>query len=405
MRGCGKGRTINAVAVSSTVQHPRRAAVVDGLIAAVFVADVVLVGTTDGRVGMAGIVGGLVATASVTFRRHGPQAAVVVALVGSLLADHSGGAQLLAIPLAIALNYYTLGERVGSRGGRSVVDWALVVLPLPGVATSPGAAKAGDLLVVDIVAVWAFFMVLPWVAGRVVGARRRLVVALRESADRLADEQRQSEAVAAADERARIARELHDVIAHCVSVMVIQTQAARLVAASDRAAAVNALGQVERCGRDALFDVRRMVGVLRRDGGDLFAAVRPGVAQLADLIDRTRVAGLPVVLRVDGTTQPLPPSLDLVVYRVVQEALTNALKHAGTARARVALAFSSDCLDIDVTDTGGGNGRADMSSSGHGLIGMRERLHVYGGRLEAGPLHAGGYRVHATIPLTPVELA
>ena len=235
---------------------------------------------------------------TVAFRRRRPEVAVVVALVGATIAARSGGNQLLALPLAIALDYYALGQGAGARGGWTLVDGLLVVLPLPGIATDPGTPKSGDILLVDIVSVWTFFIVLPFVVGRVVGARRRLILALQDSAEGLAVEQRENEVRAAANERTRIARELHDVIAHSVSVMVIQTQAARLVAASDRQGAVNALCQVEQCGRDALFDVRRMIGVLRRDDGDVFPAVRPGIAQLDNLVDRTRVAGLPVHLRV-----------------------------------------------------------------------------------------------------------
>jgi signal transduction histidine kinase len=299
------------------------------------------------------------------------------------------------------LSYYALGQRSVDRGW-TAVDGALVAIALPGIAMSPSTAKPGDILILDIASVWAFFVVLPFVVGRVVGARRRLTDAVRANAERLVAEQQESERRAASDERTRIARELHDVIAHSVSVMVIQTQAARVLASSDRERAAAALEQVEACGRDALFDVRRMVGVLRREGGGLLAAVRPGVAQLGDLVERTRFAGLPVVLRVEGEVQSLPPSLDLAVYRLVQEALTNSLKHAGPARARVVLAVSPEFLDIRVVDTGRGAVRGNSVSAGHGLVGMRERLAVYDGSLEAGELESGGYEVHARIPLTGV---
>ena len=374
---------------------------VDQVVSVALAAVVALEASSDRQIGVLAIVGGTVVAASVAFRRQWPALAVVAAGCGATIADRAGGSHLTIVPIGFALVYYLLGRNAAERGPR-IVDWVILAAPLPGIAFSPGTANPGDILLVDIVSIWVFFMVLPAGLGWVVAKRRRLSDAVRSSVEELAAEQRASEERAASDERTRIARELHDVIAHSVSVMVIQTQVARVVASRDPAAAVAALTEVQQCGRDALFDVRRMVGVLRRDGGDLWGAVTPGVAQLGHLVDRTRAAGLPAHLMIEGDARPLPPFVDLVVFRVVQEALTNTLKHAGPAQVRIVLQFSADGLDVDVADSGQ-NRRASAasSSSGHGLIGMRERLAVVGGHLDAGFTDAGGFRVHATIPRQP----
>ena len=392
---------MRCVAVFSKLRERVTAAQLDKIVALALMGSVAVAAATDPRIGIVAVVAGFVAASTVAVRRGHPALAIVVIGIAASIGSTAGGANLIAEPIAFTLGYYALGQRSVDRGW-SVVDGLLIAFALPGIATSPTTTKPGDIAILDIASVWAFFVVLPFIVGRVVQARRRLTDAVRANTDRLAAEQHESERRAASDERTRIARELHDVIAHSVSVMVIQTQAARVLAPGDPQGAAAVLGQVEACGRDALFDVRRMVGVLRREGGDVLAAVRPGVAQLANLVERTRFAGLPVVLRIEGAVQPLPPSLDLVVYRLVQEALTNSLKHAGPARARVVLTFSPECLDIHVVDTGRGVGGNNGASAGHGLVGMRERLALYDGWLEAGALDRGGYQVHARIPLTGV---
>ena len=202
------------------------------------------------------------------------------------------------------------------------------------------------------------------------------------------------------EERAQIARELHDVIAHSVSVMVIQTAAARRLARKDYDAAGEALDAVANCGREALSEMRRMVGVLHR--GDLDLAGPPGLLQLQLLADRARASGLLVEVCIDGDPCPLPPMIDLVAFRVVQEALTNVVKHAGDAHAQVKVAYTTRTLDIDVIDDGRGPGRPDpaLEGTGRGLIGMRERLARYGGELQTGRGRGGGFHVRARIPLS-----
>jgi signal transduction histidine kinase len=237
------------------------------------------------------------------------------------------------------------------------------------------------------------------------GLRHRALLA-RELAlrnERLEVEREAQAAAAVSDERRRIARELHDVVAHSVSVMVVQSGAARRVLDAEPDHAVAALAEVERSGRQALSELRRLLGLMR--DGDESAAVRepqPTLAGLDDLVERARDAGLPVELRQEGTPFSLPMGCDLAAYRVVQESLTNALKHAGDgARATVLLRWSDDRLDLDISDTGQGLAVAAPDGDGplgQGLLGMRERVALCGGDLQAGPSVRGGFRVHATIP-------
>jgi signal transduction histidine kinase len=353
----------------------------------------------QGKASPAGTVAGVVVCATVAFRRRAPASMAVLAGAGVSFAGNSSPAQL-ACSIAFVLDYYLVGRKSAERGW-TWIDAALLALPVLGIVLSPSTPEPGDPFVVDVVSVWAFFFGIPFAAGRVVGGRIALTAALQVNTKRLAEEQRERVRRVAAAERVRIARELHDVIAHSVSVMVIQTVAARAVAGRDRGAAADALRSVERCGREALTDLRQMIGVLHRDDIDVLGAAPPGLAQLERLAERARTAGLPVDVRVEGESRPLSPALDLVSYRVVQEALTNAIKHAGPARAQVRVVFDGDCLELEIVDTGHGSapGTIAPAPAGHGLMGMQERLALYGGQLEAGSGQGGGFTVHATIPL------
>jgi signal transduction histidine kinase len=357
----------------------------------------------QGKASPAGTVAGVVVCSTVAFRRRAPASMAVLAGAGVSFAGNSSPAQL-ACSIAFVLDYYLVGRKSAERGW-TWIDAALLALPVLGIVLSPSTPAPGDPFVVDVVSVWAFFFVIPFAAGRVVGGRIALTAALQVNTKRLAEEQRERVRRVAAAERIRIARELHDVIAHSVSVMVIQTVAARAVAGRDKGAAADALRSVERCGREALTDLRQMIGVLHRDDIDVLGAAPPGLAQLERLAARARTAGLPVDVRVEGESRPLSPALDLVSYRVVQEALTNAIKHAGPARAQVRVFFDTDCLELEIVDTGHGSapGNAAPAPPGHGLMGMRERLALYGGQLDAGSGQSGGFTVHATIPLLDEE--
>lgn len=234
--------------------------------------------------------------------------------------------------------------------------------------------------------------------GLYLRARADYITGLRERAERLERERELLAQQAVADERVRIARELHDVVAHNVSLMVVQAQALAATSASGEQA--NALGRVADLGRDALSEMHRMLGVLRvHDGGAAEREPQPGVRDLQALIERTRQAGLNATLIVEGQPQELAAAVDLSVYRIVQEALTNVIRHAVADHAVVTLAYSPQALEVTVLDDGtgaGDNGAAD----GHGLIGMRERVALFGGNLEAGRRrHGEGYRVRALLPV------
>ncbi|MFJ2866622.1 sensor histidine kinase [Kitasatospora sp. NPDC087314] len=207
-------------------------------------------------------------------------------------------------------------------------------------------------------------------------------------------------------ERARIARELHDVVTHNVSMMTIQAGAARKILDTAPDKAREAMAAVERGGRAAMTELRHVMGLLTIDSetGDDPAATadlspQPGLGRLDALVDGVRQAGLPVELTVTGERRAVPPGVELAAYRVVQEALTNTVKHAGGADAAVTVEYAPDHLRVEVTDTGGRPTGAAATGNGHGLIGLRERLAVYGGTLHTGPRPRGGYRVKALIPL------
>jgi signal transduction histidine kinase len=248
-----------------------------------------------------------------------------------------------------------------------------------------------------------------WLVGEVMRSRRASVADLAERTARLERERDLEARRAAAEERLRIARELHDVVAHNLSVVVVQAQAAQRMLDRDLERARGVVGSIERTGREALDEMRRLLGLLRSgepagDGeGDGPFGPQPGLARLAELLDQVRAAGLPVTLRVEGAERPLTAAVDLSAFRIVQEALTNALKHAGPAHAEVLLRYGAGDLELTVADDGrGGSARFDAApvpSSGHGLVGMRERVELFGGELAAGPRPGGGYQVRARLPL------
>jgi signal transduction histidine kinase len=246
----------------------------------------------------------------------------------------------------------------------------------------------------------AFFLVLAvgsWLTGIVLRGRRE-AAALTARADALQQQAR----LASAEERSRIARELHDIVAHNLSVVVLQAAGAR-AQAEQHSPNPSTLEKIERSGREALAEMRRLVGVLREDdvvGPEL--EPNPGVAQLPELIDRVRAAGLQVELCRDGQMAGLPPALDLSAYRIIQEALTNTLKHAGgQAHVWVSVRREPADLVIEIVDDGGGSslGAAAPAGAGHGLVGMRERVALFGGQLQAGPRVPSGFAVTARLPI------
>jgi signal transduction histidine kinase len=244
-----------------------------------------------------------------------------------------------------------------------------------------------------------------WVIGRVTRGRAKLTAELAARTRQIERERTERERDAVVRERARIARELHDVVAHSVSVMVVQAGAARRVLDLDPEASIGALGAVETTGREALTEMRRLLGILRPEGQDADHSPQPSLERLGALVARSRDAGLDVELRSEGDPGPLAPGVDLTAFRLVQEGLTNALKHGGRGQARVTLRWSEDVLEIEVANRIDGDGVIGdaLLGSGHGLVGMRERVALCGGELRAGPV-GRGFVVRARLPRDRTEL-
>jgi signal transduction histidine kinase len=249
---------------------------------------------------------------------------------------------------------------------------------------------------------------LAWVLGDSMRYRRAYYASLEDRAARLEAERDAQAKIATAAERARIARELHDVIAHNVSVMVVQADGASYAMDTDPARAREALAAISATGRQALAEMRRLLGVLRHegDGANSVRAPQPGIGELGELLDQARGAGLPVSFTVEGDPQPLPGGVALAAYRIVQESLTNTRKHAGpVASASILLRYARDAVVLTISDDGWGDlgGTAPPGAPGHGLPGMRERVAVYGGSVTAGPRSGGGFEVVATLPLATAQ--
>jgi signal transduction histidine kinase len=238
---------------------------------------------------------------------------------------------------------------------------------------------------------------ISWLAGYALRERSAQAEAAEVRATQAEREREAAARVAVAEERARIARELHDVVAHAVSVMVLQVGAVRHQLPPTLEEDKEALGRVERAGRTALAEMRRLLGAMRRDGDDLELAPHPGVDRLDSLVEDVSRAGLPVRLHVDGDPFPLPRSIDLSAYRIVQEGLTNALKHAHASNAFVTFHYTPDELQIEVRDDG--EGRTTSDGLGHGLVGIRERVKIYGGEMTAGAAPEGGFVLGARLPI------
>jgi signal transduction histidine kinase len=283
---------------------------------------------------------------------------------------------LIVLVASYSAGAHTVGWRAWAGGG-AVAVFAAVAL-----AEDPEGVYIGGVI---------FFVLLfgaPWLAGRVVQRRRASEARMRHERD--------AAEAAIVEERARIARELHDVVAHAISVIVLQARGGRRLLDSEPEETRGALDTIEHTGQQALVEMRRLVGLLREADGELDLAPQPTLARLDRLVEQVGAAGLPVELTVEGEPVELPPGVDLSAYRIVQEALTNALKHAGPARAQVRVRYDGDGLVVEVVDDGAGSGNGE--GGGFGLAGIRERVSVYGGELSAGPQAGGGFSVHARLP-------
>jgi signal transduction histidine kinase len=281
---------------------------------------------------------------------------------------------------------------LGTYNGRTRAIAGLVFFEAVGLWANLRFAEApGDY-------VWvAAFIAVAWATGFILSRRTAHARELAERAVQLEREHQEAAERAVAGERQRIARELHDVIAHSVSVMTVQAGAVRRLLQPEQERERQALEAVETTGREALTEMRRLVGLLREKGAMPEFAPQPGMATIDSLLDGVRAAGLPVELEIDGDPRELPPGVDLAAYRVVQEALTNALKYAGPAHAWVVVRWHGGALELEVANDGRGDG--DGTGGGHGLAGMRERVSLYGGEIESGPRDGGGYIVRARLPL------
>jgi signal transduction histidine kinase len=274
-------------------------------------------------------------------------------------------------------------------GGAVLAAW--VWLPPSG-----GEPVYGERLIFAVLFLWGCLL-LAWVLGDSMRYRRGYYAALEDKAARLEAERHAQAKIAAAAERARIARELHDVVAHHVSVMVVQADGAGYALRTDPDRAQAALSAISTTGRQALTEMRRLLGVLRSADQHTELAPMPGLGELRELLDQARAAGLEVSYTLTGTPRELPEGAELAAYRVVQESLTNTRKHAGlAATAAVTLRYQPDGLTVEVTD----DGIAPVSDQpgGHGLAGMRERIAMYGGTVQAGPRPGGGFGVTAHLP-------
>jgi len=344
----------------------------------------------------------LVQSAALTVRRRWPMAVYAIVGIGTIVYSWLGFTSNVA-GFGVLIAVYTVAAHLpladaAVAGGIYVVGMFLSLL---GISRASGTTPDRFLaeFLVNLLA-----LALAWTVGVTIRTRRAYVASLEARAALLEREREDNARLLVALERGRIARELHDVVAHSVSVVVVQASAAERLLDVDPAGARETMRNVASVGRDALAEMRRVLDVLRDDGAAGSLAPQPGIDELKALARRMEDAGLPVELSVQGEERPLPASAALSVYRIVQESLTNTLRHAGPARARVMLRYLPDALEVRISDNGVGIGRGEAAPSlppeggGHGLIGMRERVALFGGELEAGPRPEGGYAVLARIP-------
>ena len=325
--------------------------------------------------------------------------AAALTFVDGLLIPFIGSLGVVGLATAFLLGNLRDDKQAGI--GLAIVLGCIVVV----VSNIPGPESASDLIFIPL------RFVVSWVAGYALrerteqaeAAEMRATLAEREKeaaemrAILAVREKEASARIAVAEERARIARELHDIVAHAVSVMVLQVGAVRHKLPDTLEEDREALNRVEQAGRTALAEMRRLLGAMRRNGDGVELAPQPGLDGLDTLIDVVGRAGLPVRLHVDGDPFPLPRAIDLSAYRIVQEALTNALKHARASNVDVTVRYRPDELELEVVDDGAGPAKSD--GLGHGLVGMRERVKIYGGEMSAGTAPTGGFVLSARLPI------
>jgi signal transduction histidine kinase len=333
-------------------------------------------------------------------RRRAPATMLLIAAaslaVAAVVVRDSAGGVPVEVFIAMLVAFYSVGAHCDDRRAPVVGALALVViaatdLARPGFFNGAHSARP---------AAWLAFAIA-WLVGRDMRRRRGRVTDLESRAAQLEREREEKAQLAVSEERARIARELHDIVAHGVSVIVAQARAGpHLTDDPERANGV--FRAIESSGREALVELRRLLGILRSDDQQLAIGPQPGLTSLTSLVEQVRASGLPVDLRVEGEPVHLPAGVDLSAYRIVQEALTNVVKHAHATSAEVEVRYRPDALELAIVDDGRG-AAVSTNGTGHGLIGMRERVALYGGKLDAGRRDGGGYSVRARLPLGNIE--
>jgi signal transduction histidine kinase len=331
----------------------------------------------------------LLCTAPLLVRRRWPIPVLLVALAGFSIAGDASNLASLAGGLTAAVS-------VGLDDRHPVLGTIAVLAVAAGIAIEFGRGSYTQLPIPGFLA--PFLLIgSAFLAGRAIASRQVLANQHLERANELQRDREAAIKTATEAERRHIARELHDVIAHSVGVMVVQAGAARHVLTEKPEAARESLLAVETSGHEAMAELRRLLGVLNENGEAAPMSPQPGMERIDALISRIRESGLPVELRIEGTVRALPPGVDVAAYRIVQEALTNAMKYAGGAPAQAVVRYSDEAIDIDVVDEG--NVRTAAEGIGRGLTGMRERVALFGGTIEAGRREGGGYAVHAHLPI------
>ena len=345
-----------------------------------------------GRPELLGVALALLSTVPVAWRARWPLSAAAIVLAANGACIYAAAPRQAAFQpfVALVLTAYSAGSR--AEGWRAV--WVPPVLAVAAIPVFVAAVAHGQNAGNAIPSyVW---LLAAWAAGRSARSWRRKSIALEQANLELARQRELQAQAAVVVERGRIARELHDVIAHNISMMVVQAGAAERVLDDGQPHVRNALEVIAGTGRQTVDEMRTLLGVLRSDDGPGALNPQPGLANLEQLISGVREAGLPVTLRVEGEPCHLPQALDLSAFRIVQEALTNSLKHAGPAQAQVTVRYQAGSVELEVLDTG--SGRPGEQGSGHGLVGMRERVAMLGGELEATRADGGGFTVRARLP-------
>jgi signal transduction histidine kinase len=367
----------------------RRPPLVDALIALAFVAmnlaEALFNPDVDNPIEHVGIAG--LALATLAWRRQYPLVVAALVVGSNVLTDPNGEFTTL---LSLVLVSFTVGAETDAP--KAWWGLGLVFVPFMVVSFIHGFVPS------DLAAGMVFF-IGPWAVGQLLRGRTAASQAAVERATQLEREAELEAQRAAAEERTRIARELHDIVSHSISVVTIQTQAVRRRLGPEHQRERDDLAAVEATAREALAEMRRLFGVLRTEGQSLDLAPQPGLSELPRLVRQVGSGDMQVHLTVEGDPVELSPGVDLAAYRIAQEGLTNALRHSGATRADVHLRYAPDRLDVSVQDNGHGLTRSNGHPPGHGLVGIRERVALYGGTLDLAPAASGGVRLAASLPL------